>query len=181
MHTTSLETDIRLPVASLGALRRALTEAVGADAAAVALQKAGYAAGDAVFRHLADATRDADVADLPLTEYFRHLGEVFRQLGWGQLHHEDLHPGIGALDTTDWFEAHTVARANRPSCFFTTGLLANLLGRTAGADVAILQTECRSRGDDRCRFLFGSREALSALYDRLVDGETVEASLAALQ
>jgi predicted hydrocarbon binding protein len=180
MSTTSLNTDIRLPVASLGALRRALSEAVGADAAAAALQKAGYAAGDAVFQHLANTSGDAEVADLPLTEYFRQLGQIFRQLGWGELHHEAVHVGIGALETTDWFESHTVSGAERPSCFFTTGLLANLLGRTAGADVAVLQTECRSRGDDRCRFLFGSREALAAVYQHLVDGESVDASLAAL-
>ncbi len=180
MSTTSLNTDIRLPVASLGALRRALADAVGADAAAAALQKAGYAAGDAVFEHLAGLTGDANVADLPLTEYFRQLGHIFHQLGWGELRHEPVHAGVGALDTTDWFESHTVSAAKRPSCFFTTGLLANLLGRTAGADVAVLQTECKSKGDDRCRFLFGSREALSAVYAHLVDGESVDASLAAL-
>lgn len=180
MSTTSLNTDIRLPVASLGALRRALADAVGADATANALQKAGYAAGDAVFQHLASMTGGADVADLPLTDFFRHLAQIFRQLGWGELQHEAVHAGVGALETTDWFESHTVSGARRPSCFFTTGLLANLLGRTAGADVAVLQTECRSRGDDRCRFLFGSQEALAAVYSRLVDGQSVEASLAAL-
>jgi predicted hydrocarbon binding protein len=180
MSTTSLNTDIRLPVASLAAVRSALSEAVGADAAANALQKAGYAAGDAVFEHLVSTAGDTDVADLPLSEYFRHLAQIFRQLGWGELRHEAVHAGVGALETTDWFESHTVTAARRPSCFFTTGLLANLLGRTAGADVAVLQTECRSRGDDRCRFLFGSREALSAVYTSLVDGQSVDASLAAL-
>ncbi|HKJ93740.1 MAG TPA: V4R domain-containing protein [Longimicrobiales bacterium] len=180
MPTTSNSTDIRLPVASLGALRRALTEAVGADAAATALQKAGYAAGDAVFQHLAGALEGADIADLPLTEYFDRLARVFRQLGWGDMRHEAVHDGIGALHASDWFEPHTVTSATRPSCFFTTGLLANLLGRTAGADVAVLQAECRARGDDHCRFLFGSPDALSAIYGHLADGESVEASLASL-
>jgi predicted hydrocarbon binding protein len=180
MSTTSLNTDIRLPVASFGALRRAVTEAVGPDAAAGALQKAGYAAGDAVFQHLAGGVEGGDIAALPLTEFFRRLAQVFRQLGWGDLQHQALHDGVGALDTTDWFEAHTVTHASRPSCFFTTGLLANLLGRTAGSEVAVLQAECMSRGDERCRFLFGSRAALSAVYGHLADGETVEASLAAL-
>ena len=70
--------------------------------------------------------------------------------------------------------------ASRPSCFFTTGMLANLLGQAAGGDVAVLEAECRSRGDERCRFLFGSPAALDALYTRLRAGEDIQESITAL-
>jgi hypothetical protein len=59
-------------------------------------------------------------------------------------------------------------------------VLANLLGRVAGSDVAVLEVECRSRGDQRCRFLFGGAIAVYALYDRIAAGTETEAALAEL-
>ncbi len=50
MQTNARPQELALPVASLAALRRALAEAVGDDAAAVAFQQAGVAAGDAFFQ-----------------------------------------------------------------------------------------------------------------------------------
>jgi predicted hydrocarbon binding protein len=77
-------------------------------------------------------------------------------------------------------EADPESGATRPSCFFTSGLLANLLGRAAGAQVSVLEVQCRSRGDHECRFLFGSDEALYAVYESLRSGQDVERSLAQL-
>jgi hypothetical protein len=50
-------------------------------------------------------------------------------------------------------------------------VLANLLGQVADADVAVLEVECRSRGDAHCRFLYGSPDALDAVYSRVAAGE----------
>ena len=50
--TNSRPAELALPVASMAALRRALAGAVGADAAARALQSAGHAAGDGFYRAL---------------------------------------------------------------------------------------------------------------------------------
>ena len=36
--------------------------------------------------------------------------------------------------------------------------------------VAVMEVECRSRGESRCRFLAGAPETLSALYDRMAAG-----------
>ncbi len=179
MATTSSNADIRMPVASLAALRRSLGESVGPDTAARALQRAGFAAGDALFASLAGQADD--LADIPMPEFFRRLTQLLKRLGWGELLHEATHPGVGALHTGDWFEADTVENASRPSCFFTTGALANLLGRTAGQDVAVLQVACRGAGDHECRFLFGSREALSAVYEDVMTGRSVDDALAALR
>lgn len=178
MATTSSNADIRMPVASMAALRRSLRDTVGPDAAAQALQRAGFAAGDAL--HAALTGPDEDLTDVATGDYFHRLSHLFRRLGWGDLQHEALHPGVGALHAHDWFEADTATDTRRPSCFFTTGVLANLLGRTAGADVAVLQAECRAAGHDRCRFLFGSRDALTAVYSDLAEGRSLEESLAAL-
>jgi predicted hydrocarbon binding protein len=77
-------------------------------------------------------------------------------------------------------EADTQSAASRPSCFFSTGMLANILGNAAGAPIAVLEVECRSQGDARCRFLFGSNEALQTLYERVGSGESIDAALAGL-
>jgi hypothetical protein len=41
--------------------------------------------------------------------------------------------------------------------------------------------ECRSRGDLRCRFLFGAQETLQALYDSVADGVAVDEALSSLR
>jgi predicted hydrocarbon binding protein len=182
--------ELALPVASLAALRRELAAAVGGDAAARALQSAGGAAGDAFSRALvhglgsSPAAADPEsaaremIAALDQATFWRRFGELFVSRGWGHLTMAQLHPGVGALDSTDWVEAD--AGASRPSCFFTTGLLANLLGRVADDDVAVLEVECRSRGDARCRFLFGSPVALEDVYRQMSAGQELADSLDAL-
>lgn len=182
--------ELALPVASLAALRRALHDEVGAEKAARALQQAGFAAGDAVHALLvgrAAGGQDAAgpdaaeaLAKLPGSVFWRRLNDLFASRGWGQLAHEDLHPGVGALESSDWVEADPETGASRPSCFFTAGLLANILGRTAGQPVGVLEVECRSRGDLRCRFIFGGPAAIDSVYAATLEGQSVEESLARL-
>lgn len=176
LQTAKRAPELAIPVASLAALRQALTSEVGADAAASALRAAGHAAGDAWYPQLAGG-EDADVSE---TTFWRRLNHLFSSRGWGSIAHSAVHPGVGALDATDWVEAVPDAAESRPSCFFTTGVLANLLGNAAGADVAVLEVECRSTGAQRCRFLFGSADALNALYTRVSSGSTVDTALSEL-
>jgi predicted hydrocarbon binding protein len=188
----SRPSELALPVAALAAIRKELATAVGADTAARALQSAGNAAGDAFFRALAHGF--GNVAGSPDPEqaareklgavdqaaFWRRFSELFAQRGWGHLSLQPVHPGVAALDAADWVEADPDAGAGRPGCFFTTGLLASVLGRVAGEDVAVLEVACRSRGDDRCRFLFGAPDTLDALFRAIQDGRDLEASLAAI-
>ena len=169
--------ELAIPVASLSALRLALTVEVGPDAAARALRAAGHAAGDAWYPRLQGNEDDGGV---PESRFWRRLTQLFSSHGWGTLTHHAVHPGVGALDAGDWVEAQPEAGEARPSCFFTTGLLANLLGHAAGSDVAVMEVECRSQGDARCRFLFGSADALNALYARVATGDAVDAALSEL-
>ena len=177
--------ELALPVGSLAAMRRALTSEVGADAAAQALRAAGYAAGDALFTALtqpfgSDGGGEASsISEWSATTFWRRLSQLFSTRGWGTLAHETLHEGVGSLESTNWVEAQPDSSA-RPSCFFSTGLFANLLGQAASAELAVLEVECRSRGDQRCCFLFGAPETLDALYHRLRSGEAVDSSIQAL-
>lgn len=171
---------IDLPLPALAAIRRELTAALGTDAAARTLQAAGNAAGDA-FHDLLAGAHDAPLAGLGEAEFWRRLGDFFAERGWGRLQHEAAHPGVGALESADWAEADTVGAARRPSCHFTTGLLANLLGRVAGESVSVLEVECRARGDLRCRFLFGGPAALDVVYGSVAEGASADRALEELQ
>ena len=185
MHGTARPPELALPVASLAALRRSLAASVGADDAARALQAAGVAAGDALYQMLtlvpgSSSTPPAQPAEWSEAVFWRRFAELFEKRGWGHLNWQLMHPGIGALDAPDWVEADPAVSAQRPSCFFSAGLLANLLGRVSGEDVAVLEVDCRSRGDDRCRFLFGSPVVLDAVYGHLRAGSGVAGAIAAL-
>ncbi|MGH7460226.1 MAG: V4R domain-containing protein [Longimicrobiales bacterium] len=177
--------ELALPVASLAAIRHALTDEVGADAAARAMRAVGYAAGDALFTTLSqqlgpdpEASQTA-LGGLNAAAFWRRLSQLFSTRGWGALSHEAVHPGVGALETSSWVEAEP-GTTTRPSCFFTTGLLANLLGHAAQSEIAVLEVECRSRGDARCRFLVGNPDTLEVLYGRLRTGESVAQSIESL-
>ena len=179
-NTKTRPPELALPVASLDALRVALIDTVGADAAAHALRAAGYAAGDAFFGILAGPDAD-DPGAATADRFWRDLARLFASRGWGQLSFRRAHDGVGSLEATDWVEARMDASAEQPSCHFTTGALANILGRTADGEVAVLEVECRSRGDQRCRFLFGSADAVYRLYDQIAAGTSADSAVAELR
>lgn len=169
--------DIQLPAESILALRRSLIRQLGRDPAIRALQEAGNAAGDALFGRIGQDTDTVDA--LPQDTFWDRLSALFRELGWGTVEHESPHPGVGALLARDWFEVEESAR--QPLCPFTTGVLANILGRAADGDVAVLQVACDNGGARCVRFLFGAPAVLDRLYSGLREGQDVGAGLAALR
>jgi len=177
---TARAPELALPVPSLAAMRAALEAECGPDAAARALRTAGFAAGNALYAALNAGAENQPVDGMNAEVFWKRLVLLFSSRGWGNLSTAQLHPGIGALDSTNWVEAVPEAGAGRPSCHFTTGLLANLLGNAAGAEVAVLEIECRSKGDARCRFAFGAPEIMGAVYQYMLDGADAERSIAAL-
>ncbi|HEX6694270.1 MAG TPA: V4R domain-containing protein [Longimicrobiales bacterium] len=175
--------EMAIPAAALAALRQAITSEFGGDSAARVLRNAGHDAGDAFFHLLANDS-DAEAGRAALSQidadtFWRRFTQLFSSRGWGTLSHGLVHPGIAVLTASDWAEA-TAGSAPRPSCYFTTGLLANVLGKVAGSDVSVMEVECRSRGDASCRFLFGSPDALSSVYHMLLAGESPDSAVAQL-
>jgi predicted hydrocarbon binding protein len=171
--------DIRIPAQSILSLRRSLVRAVGAEAAARALQDAGHSAGDVLYERLGRALEADQVGATPRATFWDRLAALFRELGWGTLEHQELHPGVGALVGRDWFEAD--AESRHPTCHFTTGVLANILGRVAEEDVAVLQVECPDGSPGCCRFLFGNGDVLQGVYGALRSGRDLDAALGALR
>jgi predicted hydrocarbon binding protein len=154
-------------------LRAALERDTGLQAAGY-LQEAGFAGGEELFREFGDwlvGTIGVEHAgDLDVQFLSEVLAQFFSEQGWGALTATRLGPAVLALDSAEWAEASDESRGEFPSCHLTCGLLADFLGRLSDGLVAVMEVECRSRGDARCRFLAGAPETLSALYDRMAQG-----------
>ncbi len=160
---------------ALQQLRASLERETGQHAAAY-LQEAGFAGGEELFAAytawLAEELGVAQPADLDA----EHLGDVrsrfFSETGWGAVTVTRLAPPVLALDSEDWAEAGDQSDATYPSCHLSCGLLADFLGRMTDGTVAVMEVECRARGDARCRFLAGAPETLGTLYDRMAQGSS---------
>jgi predicted hydrocarbon binding protein len=154
-------------------LRASLERDTGLQAAGY-LQEAGFAGGEEMFHEFGDwlvATRGVEhVGDLDVQFLSEVVSQFFSEQGWGELTASPLGPAVLALDSAEWAEASDESRGEFPSCHLTCGLLADFFGRLSEGMVAVMEVECRSRGDARCRFLAGAPETLSALYDRMAQG-----------
>ena len=172
--------SVRLGRKVLHQLRAALERDTGLQAASY-LQEAGFAGGEELHTEFAEwllATRGVEgPADLDAQYLSEVLSQFFSELGWGALTVTPLGSAVLALDSAEWAEASEEARGEFPSCHLTCGLLADFFGRLSDGLVAVMEVECRSRGDARCRFLAGAPETLSALYDRMAQGTSYAEAL----
>lgn len=165
----------------LHALRQVLERDYG-NRAAASLQEAGYAAGDQLYEEfsawLVDYAGVEDPADLDARYLDEVLTRFFGSLGWGRVSMERIGESGLAFDSGDWGEAEPEANALAPGCHVTAGLLAGFLGRLAGQDVAVMEIECRTCNDSRCRFLAGAPETLQTVYDAVSAGKNYREVLA---
>jgi predicted hydrocarbon binding protein len=172
---------VRIPADFLAALHRALSQDQSPVAAATLLRHVGYEAGGGVFDSFEDwlAGRELPetVRSLPIERFWSAFSDFFEELGWGTVRHTQLHPGVAALDCEDWLEADSQTGVACPGCHLSTGLFADVLRRLAGEDLAVIEVECRSRGDAQCRFLVGSPATLETVYAVLVEGASYRDAL----
>ena len=166
-------TDIPL-TSSLVAMSPRALHALRDRAGAQALQEAGYAAGDATYAAFSKwLTGSASVdhpQDLAAPKTAEVLTRFFSSLGWGGVSVTPLADAAFAMDSADWAEAQADAQLQYPGCYFTSGLLADFMSRIADATLAVMEVECRSRGDAHCRWLVGSPDTLTALYQHMAQG-----------
>lgn len=138
------------------------------------LQEVGYAAGAGMFKAFAAAHSPAD---LDADQLPQALSDFFSGQGWGTVTITPVGTGALALDSGDWAEAEP-GTAQTPLCFFSAGMLADFLGRLSEETVAVMEVECRSRGDARCRFLSATPEVLGKVYNEMTAGKSYEEALA---
>jgi predicted hydrocarbon binding protein len=169
----STPAGLRLGRRVIHQLRASLERDAGIQAA-THLQEAGFAGGEELYIEFAvwlARTHQVDTpADLDMQYLGTVLSEFFAEQGWGKLSAMPLGEAVLALDSSDWAEALDEPQGEYPSCHLSCGLLADFLGRVSAGQVAVMEVECRSRGDERCRFLAGAPETLSILYERMAQG-----------
>lgn len=180
MESTDLPVrDVAMPVVGLATLRRSLQQEVGPLPAIHALHKAGFGSGEAIWETLRRGPGQ-ELDELDETGFWPRLTAALGRRGWGTLAHRAAHEGVGLLTSPDWAEANGGEGKQQPSCAFSAGMLCALLTGAAGGPIAVLEVNCRSRGDDRCTFAFGSPATVHDLYGLIVDGQDLEAALASL-
>jgi predicted hydrocarbon binding protein len=164
---------LRLGRRVLHQLRSSLERDTGLQASTY-LQEAGFAGGEelyADFREWLLANRGVDdPAQLDAEFLSDTLSAFFADQGWGRLEASQLGDAVLALDSTEWAESVETGGTEFPSCHLTCGMLADFFGRLSDGLVAVMEVECRSRGDGRCRFLAGSPETQGTHYDRMAQG-----------
>ena len=177
--TAAAPREIAVPVSSFGALRTELSKEAGELPTIHALHHAGYAAGGASAAQLMGGANG--LSSMRQETFWSRLSDFFGRRGWGTLERSVSHPGVALLSSADWAEAGPVGVTDPDaSCCFSTGVLSGLLSEVAGGPVAVLEVQCRTRGDERCCFAFGSEAAIHDLYGRLLEGADLEGALAAL-
>jgi len=173
--------DLAIGRGTLRQLHTSLANHAPAQAVTI-LQEAGYAAGEAIYKAFATWLPEHTGVDSPgnldadlLAET---LSEFFTSGGWGTVTMTPVGTGALAVDSNDWAEAEP-ASAQSPMCFFTAGMLADFLGRLSAETVAVMEVECRSRGDARCRFLSATPEVLEKVYNEMTNGRSYAEALGA--
>jgi predicted hydrocarbon binding protein len=153
-----------------------------ADYAIPILQEAGFAAGEGVFQAFcAWLPAQMGVArpdDLDAGQLNDVLSAFFQAMGWGMVSVAPLGQAAFVMDSSDWAEADP-GSAEAPMCFFSSGMLADFLGRLSGEPVSVMEVECRSRNDARCRFLSASPDTLNVVYEQMTQGASYERALGA--
>jgi predicted hydrocarbon binding protein len=162
-------------------LHRSLLRDAGESAIPI-LQEVGFAAGEGVYQtFVAWLARERGIdgaAQLDAGQLDGDLSAFFRAIGWGAVRIAPLGNAALVVDSADWAEAEP-GSAETPMCFFSSGMLADFLGRLSGEPVAVMEVECRSRNDARCRFLSASPDTLNTVYDRMTQGAHYEEVLGA--
>jgi predicted hydrocarbon binding protein len=167
---------------ALAALHQSL-QSRAPEAAVTILQETGFASGEGVhaaFCAWLPTGAGVDTPDqLDGEQLSDTLSMFFEAHGWGHVTMTPLPGGALAVDSEDWAEAEP-GTAESPMCFFSAGMLADFLGRLSGETVAVMEVECRSKGDSRCRFLSAMPETLQRVYEAMTEGRSYEEALSDL-
>lgn len=174
---------VSVPATFFPALSAALAGRTSPAEGAQLFRETGYALGGSLYDRLQErvgSERGGLPEQLEEQEFWSALGDCFADLGWSRPAYAALRPGIAVLDLERGVEAVDGASAAHPGCHLTVGILADMLRRVAGEPVAVLEVECRSRGDERCRFLVGGEAALGEVYDGVRGGAGYQTAVAEL-
>lgn len=159
--------EITLPAGTLRYLSDEIEKASDKHSSIRSLQKTGYQAGGAAHKAF-DEGIDGPVLEIMQSIFWKYFCEFFSLRGWGTLVVNLDQPEVGFLTSSNWVEAMTDEMQRNTSCCFSTGFISGLLSKIAKSPIAVLETKCRSRGEEACEFAFGSKRVVRQLYGKLV-------------
>ncbi len=164
--TTTADSLVAVPPGVLLALRKALLARPDLDTV-FTLRDAAYAGGDAVYEAFCAFVSSVDSMDpqeLPVQSFFDRAGEFWTRSGWGRTSFAEAEGAFCEVHIEDCWEADPDDQPDPRGCHLTVGLIGAFLGKFADYPVAVLEVEGPATDDDRCRFLAGSVEMISAYY-----------------
>ncbi|MEP6832679.1 MAG: 4-vinyl reductase [Gemmatimonas sp.] len=154
--------------ALLGAAR------VAPSAAAIeTLRDAGYLAGSSLFDAFAlwlEERGERAPAELSENHFGPLVSAFFVASGWGEVDITQVSEAVMAIDAHEWCEGDVEGGRELPGCHVSTGLFAGFFGRLADAPLAVLEVECVSSGQNRCRFLLASLDVLQYVHEAMGRG-----------
>jgi predicted hydrocarbon binding protein len=181
MTTATSSTGVTVGRRALHQLRTVLERETGVQAALL-LREVGFATGEALYETFDHWTRGRYHVETPRALDSAYLAEAlagyFAEAGWGSVTLTEVTPTVLGLDAPDWAEAAPHG-AEYPCCHFSCGMLADFFTRLGGSQAAVMEVECGSRGDARCRFLVGSPDLLTYVYEKMTAGMTYGQALGA--
>jgi predicted hydrocarbon binding protein len=179
MITTTTSNGVTVGKRALHQLRAVLERETGAQAALL-LREVGFATGEALYEGLESWTRIHYHVDTPRALDSSYLAEAlagfFAEAGCGAVTLREITPTVLGLEAPDWAEA-VPHGAEYPCCHFSCGMLADFFTRLGGSQAAVMEVECGSRGEARCRFLVGSPDLLTYVYEKMTAGMSYSQAL----
>ena len=179
MHTATKSAGVTVGRRALHQMRAVLERETGVQAALL-LREVGFATGESLYEALEQWTREHYQVDSPRELDSAYLSEALNgflsDAGWGQVTLSEITPTVLGLDAPDWAEA-VPHGAEYPCCHFSCGMLADFFTRLGGSQAAVMEVECGSRGEARCRFLVGSPDLLTYAYERMASGLSYQQAL----
>jgi len=182
-NTMTSASGVQVGRRALHQMRAILERETGAQAALL-LREVGFSTGESAYEAFEGWVREHYHADSPRALDSAYLGEAlngfFEETGWGSVTLSEVAPNVLGLDAPGWAEA-TPHGAEYPSCHFSCGMLADFFTRLGGSQAAVMEVECGSRSESRCRFLIGSPDLLTYVYERMSSGLNYQQALTSNQ
>ena len=154
--------------ALLGASRSAPTAG-----AIETLRDAGYLAGGSLFDAFAlwlEERGERAPEQLGEDQFGPLVSAFFQSTGWGEMVLTQVSESVLAIDAQEWCECEQGGGRDLPGCHVSTGMFAGFFGRLAEAPLAVLEVECVSAGQARCRFLLASLDVLQYVHEAMGRG-----------
>ena len=142
------------------------------------LQEAGYGAGEQVYQGFVNwcAKHSYGVPESIAAANFPKLAEwFFNELGWGHVSVGTIGNAVVTVDANNLPDVG--AQVQFPGCYMSSGMFADFFSRLAGAQLVSREVECRTIGNERCRFVIASAETIQHMYDGMAQGMHYEQAL----